>query len=89
MQISETIVWSVLCSITGLFIVVLGSYVAYVIGTLKKIISEQREDYRDYKRDIALEINKIYDRINDNKSSLDRVSVRMEDICREHERNHK
>ena len=86
--ISEGVIISIIGSLLGLIIVVVGSYAVFIIHTIKKNFDQQREDFRDYKRDTALAIQQLYDFKNELMSRLDRIEVAFNDLKEKCERNH-
>jgi len=48
----------------------------------------EKEELREYRRDIACDMQDMIKCCNELKSRIDKIEVRLLDICKDHEKNH-
>ena len=84
----EGFIWGTIGSLISFIIIILGSYVAFVLRTIKKSQDNAAESFRNYKRDVALIIQELIECKNSYSSRIDKLEIELNHIQREHEKNH-
>ena len=86
--VPEGALWGIISGLVGFIVVLMGSYVVFIIRSLKKSDEDFKEMFRDNKDTTASMLYELLTSRNEINKRLDILETEFHHIQKEHDKNH-